>query len=1502
MKFVIFNTGMITKREMWNELNHVLSSEVRKQIVGLDKISPKRGSVRFVIKVKTAIGCVFKKAIDAGIRPGPASFTYTMSSAFPRRSTRWRIDYWRPWRERPLRPPPIPTKQLPPSGIMTINACGLKSKMITLEYLLSTNKVAICAVQETLQSEGRYANIPLGYKAFFRAKSEMFRGQVIYVHKSLTAFEVGDRNNYYIHLKVSGLLGITKPVHIIAVYLLSGGNHRKGRRLQIETIARKYQSIMKWDPLASILVLGDFNCDKNTLQKHIDKITNELKVVDPKGSPLSRFPANGKPAAIDHFLSNRPMRALIRRPRVERGHALSDHAPVILHIRKTTQQYDNPPVYRYNSSLLKGHAEELLMHNRFKALANVIPETPEDLNLYTNKFIDTLDNVSKKLGLKVPKVLGKPKFPRKLRNELKKVHNLRRQFLKCHNDTPRKWVLANKLEAAKGAFQKAKGKWELRLKANWRVRMAEPLVNNDGKKMWNSIRGLAGLDENSVGHFFPLRDKQGQLRTQPDEVLEVARAHYKALVTEDAGNSQNKEYWDGIEMPALPIPPTSQTAGQRLLSLTPEREVLIPGLNDIITWPNVLMAIRVMKRGTAAGPDELHVDVLKELLRLECKIEVQRVMDEDRTLRGLKPKKAPEGIYFALRENQLPIFPRSPLGQALFMIITRTWALEVTPDAWDSVDIISLHKSKDPELMTNYRGISLISVGLKIVLTILQARMLKGLEDRGLLVKWQAGYRKGEEAIAHYIALAEVIRRRVINNKSTIGVFVDFVKAFDRVPHEGLWKLLESKGVHGKALNLIKWIYSHSEMRIRMGHLRSEPFNMNRGNRQGCPLSPLLYIIYVNSILEECESAGLTDMREYSGLERLAGQQFADDLLGFLMDESKLEAFLAELDAWCIKWEAGVNGLKSGAMLFTTGSDNDIPLSKTQYPCGSEVIPVVTQYKYLGINTYQDLGHDGGPNESAHSIELRNKGLAVLKSLMPMLRVRNLPISYKVQAIRGMLMGIMGYGGEWIGMKMKNADRLQSVINQAVRLAMGRKAQSKDLEMMTLTYELNIPPMEAIFVRQRTRLFDKAKNKGLKIALKDLVAKSSDITSRKKTWSTSTAYWLKSEATKLQKSIDDENAKTGPDGQKRSLPPFRDWVGLGQSFEAHNRANVYRNERIEEIDSIILNLDKSLTDRDYAIRGYLLEERWKWTEEQWVRDRDERLELTNKMVKNEECPTVVEDSFDLVMERKMRQNKSKTFELYNMYGMGATRDWIRRSSSSPELTEGVYWLIRARTWSFAKINTRCWLEKRKATEGGTQTGSVCNLQKDTCPLCKDHVETFNEFSHLLVSCHYGPVTEARGEFLDNFIKEIREQIRSFHGLNNRLTEWNMLTDAEIKHQISIYLLGGMFKSVPIKWTLGFGQFEQLVTGAERPGWTYIAQFLAKVAPMLYSELYPRDGAGFFGTPTSGKTMESAGSNRSPERSPEPQPDPGSPHSDSTSSVGSDDSYLRNLVRLRLLEQ
>ena len=81
--------------------------------------------------------------------------------------------------------------------------------------------------------------------------------------------------------------------------------------------------------------------------------------------------------------------------------------------------------------------------------------------------------------------------------------------------------------------------------------------------------------------------------------------------------------------------------------------------------------------------------------------------------------------------------------------------------------------------------------------------------------------------------------------------FVDFQKAYDRVPHEALLAKLRYYGVTGRTYSFIETLYSRSVMQIRVGESLSEPVELKRGLRQGCPTSPILFSIYINDILPE---------------------------------------------------------------------------------------------------------------------------------------------------------------------------------------------------------------------------------------------------------------------------------------------------------------------------------------------------------------------------------------------------------------------------------------------------------------------------------------------------------------------------------------------------------------------------------------------------------------------------------------------------------------------------
>jgi len=70
--------------------------------------------------------------------------------------------------------------------------------------------------------------------------------------------------------------------------------------------------------------------------------------------------------------------------------------------------------------------------------------------------------------------------------------------------------------------------------------------------------------------------------------------------------------------------------------------------------------------------------------------------------------------------------------------------------------------------------------------------------------------------------------------------FVDHEKAYDRVPREKLWGMLRKYGVDGHLLMAIKSLYSCLEICVLVGGVKSQPFTVGVGLRQGCLLSPLL--------------------------------------------------------------------------------------------------------------------------------------------------------------------------------------------------------------------------------------------------------------------------------------------------------------------------------------------------------------------------------------------------------------------------------------------------------------------------------------------------------------------------------------------------------------------------------------------------------------------------------------------------------------------------------------
>jgi hypothetical protein len=174
--------------------------------------------------------------------------------------------------------------------------------------------------------------------------------------------------------------------------------------------------------------------------------------------------------------------------------------------------------------------------------------------------------------------------------------------------------------------------------------------------------------------------------------------------------------------------------------------------------------------------------------------------------------------------------------------------------------------------------------------------------------------------------------------------FVDFRKAYDSVDHSLLWNKLINKGISSKILTLLKLMYKDISCRIKSkGHL-SEEFFYSVGVRQGCVLSPLLFILFINDIVDfiNKENIGIA-----VGDAIIFILLYADDIILLADNESYLQQMVSDLQLFCNQSKMVVNTPKTKWMIFERRCH---PMTaELQIFLSSQMLERVDSFKYLGI-------------------------------------------------------------------------------------------------------------------------------------------------------------------------------------------------------------------------------------------------------------------------------------------------------------------------------------------------------------------------------------------------------------------------------------------------------------------------------------------------------------------------------------------------------------------------
>ena len=168
------------------------------------------------------------------------------------------------------------------------------------------------------------------------------------------------------------------------------------------------------------------------------------------------------------------------------------------------------------------------------------------------------------------------------------------------------------------------------------------------------------------------------------------------------------------------------------------------------------------------------------------------------------------------------------------------------------------------------------------MLKILQARLQQYVNCE--LPDFQAGFRKGRGTRDQIASIHWIMVKAREFQKNIYFCFIDYVKAFDCVGHNKLWKIQKEMGIPGHITCLLRNLYEGQEATVRTGHGTTDWFQIGKGVHQGCILSPCLFNFYAENIIR---NAGLEETQ--AGI-KIVGRninklRYADDIT--LREESK---------------------------------------------------------------------------------------------------------------------------------------------------------------------------------------------------------------------------------------------------------------------------------------------------------------------------------------------------------------------------------------------------------------------------------------------------------------------------------------------------------------------------------------------------------------------------------------------------------------------------------------
>ena len=365
----------------------------------------------------------------------------------------------------------------------------------------------------------------------------------------------------------------------------------------------------------------------------------------------------------------------------------------------------------------------------------------------------------------------------------------------------------------------------------------------------------------------------------------------------------------------------------------------------------------------------------------------------------------------------------------LLSLLNSCLKTKTIPQEWKDARVVSFYKGKGDDASTaNYRPISLLCTTYKLYAAMIQQRLSDKYDHR--LRPTQYGFRKHRGT-----AQPLYIIRRLQDYSSRTGqpfhlLFLDWRMAFDKVDHHSMLISLRRLGIHASYLDIISDLYTEPTFYTTGIHGDKARGTPHTGIRQGCPLSPYLFVMVMTVLLHDVDTRLLrtgVPTNTWSIGKPVYDLEYADDTLLFGVSVEVLEEYLRSVQV-----ESSLYGLE---LNFEKTEYLEHPKFQTTPPrCTDGThVKTVQQSKYLGsIVTWEET--------TMAALQQRfSLAHAAYMKLSPYWRSSS-PNHFKVRVFFSNIISVLTYGIPALTLEDKHLQKLDSWFFRYLRRVLGVKA------------------------------------------------------------------------------------------------------------------------------------------------------------------------------------------------------------------------------------------------------------------------------------------------------------------------------------------------------------------------------------------------------------------------------------------------------------------------------